>query len=294
MQGNSTTNESVIPRNVIAAVATPYSLPHAVPTFTHETDLITPTTYGAGQMMYSYRGHYIIEHGGAVPGQMSQVMRVPGAGIGVAVMVNDNEFGTGFYQVVNRRILDHLFGLEPIDWAAKWVHCGQFRSGRLTLLHRVKTGIIEKLQSSLPPSRPANATIDIDLDTIPGTYSDVAYGQLTICALDDKTDVCSKTLSGNPFPMNTDIPSFVAYFPKFWSDYLLFSHRNGSTFTVETSATYAETNVTLASPFESYDAVFNGQGMAWTRNAWGAGPGVEGRSLASGSKEGAEVWFEKQ
>jgi hypothetical protein len=39
-----------------------------------------------------YRGYYVIEHGGAVPGQMSQVMRMPGAGVGIAIMVNDNEF----------------------------------------------------------------------------------------------------------------------------------------------------------------------------------------------------------
>lgn len=117
---------------------------------------------------------------------------------------------------------------------------------------------------------------------------------MTVCALDDQTEACRQTLAGNPFHIKTDVPSFVAYFPKFWSDYLLFTHRNGSTFTVETSATYAETNVTLASPFESYDAVFNGEGMAWTRNAWGAGPGVEKNSLEKALKEGAEVWFEKQ
>lgn len=69
--------------------------------------------------MYTYRGHYTIEHGGAVPGQMSQVMRIPGLGLGVAVMVNDNEFGTGFWQVVQRRVVDVLSGLEDIDWAAK-------------------------------------------------------------------------------------------------------------------------------------------------------------------------------
>lgn len=69
--------------------------------------------------MYTYRGHYVIEHGGADPGQMSQVARIPGAGIGIAVMVNDHEFGTAFHQVVQRRIIDHLLSLDPIDWAAK-------------------------------------------------------------------------------------------------------------------------------------------------------------------------------
>jgi hypothetical protein len=119
MQGNSSTNQSVIPREVITAVATPYTVPYQPPSLTPESDLLSPATYGAGQIMYTYRGHYIIEHSGSLQGQMSLVMRVPGAGLGLAVMVNDNEFGTGFYQVVQRRILDHLFGLEPIDWASE-------------------------------------------------------------------------------------------------------------------------------------------------------------------------------
>lgn len=119
MQGNSTINGSVIPPEIIAAIATPYTVPYAPPSFTPELDLISPTTYGAGQSMYTYRGHYIIDHGGSLPGQTSQVLRVPGAGIGIAIMVNDYEFGLGFYQVVQWRILDHLLGLEPIDWASK-------------------------------------------------------------------------------------------------------------------------------------------------------------------------------
>lgn len=155
--------------------------------------------------------------------------------------------------------------------------------------------MIEKLQKSLPPLRPANATIDIDLASIPGTYTDPAYGKVTICDLHGKSSTCRKTLAGNPFPTQpANVPTFIAYFPEFWSDYLLFSHRNGSTFTVTASATYAETNVTVTSPHESFDAVFDGEGMAWTRGAWGAGAGVEEKSLANGLEEGAEVWFKKE
>jgi hypothetical protein len=153
---------------------------------------------------------------------------------------------------------------------------------------------VEYLRASLPPLRPTDAIVDIDLDSIPGTYSDAAYGQMSICALHDKSAACSKTLAGNPFAIQNEVPSFVAYFPKFWLDYLLFTHRNGSTFAVTPSGTYAAMNVTVVAPFETYDAVFDGNGMAWTRGAWGIAPGVQDRSLANGLKEGGEVWFEKQ
>lgn len=154
--------------------------------------------------------------------------------------------------------------------------------------------MVHSLQASLPPSRPPNATIDVDLDSIPGTYVDAAYGRMTICALHDKTDAYRETLAGNPFPIQSDIPSFIAHFPKFWFNHLLFTHRNGSTFTVTMNSTYSERNVTVPSTLEWHDAVFDGKGMAWARGAWGAAPGVEERSLANGLEEGAEVWFEKE
>ena len=151
----------------------------------------------------------------------------------------------------------------------------------------MKAQMIENLRKSLPPARPNNATIDVHLDSIPGTYVDAAYGEMTICAWNDKSRACEKTLENNPFPeAASDVPAYIAYFPKFWCDYLLFTHRNGSTFTVTQSSTYTETNVTVPSPFESFDAVFDGKGMAWTRSAWGAGPGVEDQRV--------EVWFEKK
>jgi hypothetical protein len=103
----------------MSAAATPYTIPYSPAALNSDADVIGPKTYGFGQKMYTYRGHHVIEHGGADPGQMSQVARVPGAGIGVVVMVNDHEFGTGFHQVVQRMILDQLLGLEPVDWATR-------------------------------------------------------------------------------------------------------------------------------------------------------------------------------
>lgn len=117
--GRSASNETVIPSVLLTAAATPYTVPYQSPSLSSTEDLVSPKTYGLAQEMYTYRGHYTIEHGGAVPGQMSQVARWPGLGLGVGVMVNDNEFGTGYHQVVQRRIVDTLAGFEKIDWASR-------------------------------------------------------------------------------------------------------------------------------------------------------------------------------
>jgi hypothetical protein len=69
--------------------------------------------------MYSYRGYNVIDHGGSDPGMMSQIMRMPEEGLGVAVMVNDDAFGTMFTDAVRWRIVDHILGLEPVDWRTR-------------------------------------------------------------------------------------------------------------------------------------------------------------------------------
>lgn len=54
-----------------------------------------------------------------LPGQRSQIMRIPDKNLGIAIMANDHELGMGFVQVVRRMIVDRLFGLDSIEWAKR-------------------------------------------------------------------------------------------------------------------------------------------------------------------------------
>lgn len=166
---------------------------------------------------------------------------------------------------------------------------------------RVKEETIQRLAKSLPPTRPEDATLpDLPLDSIPGTYTDPAYGELVICSVTPATNQpysCTETLAGNPFTgqSNTTGPTYLAAFPKFWSSHLLFTHYNGSLFTVRSSAHYPETGQDVVAQFEWFQAVFAEEGVAFVGGAWGAGPGVEERDWRSGKLEDvAEVWFAKQ
>lgn len=40
--------------------------------------------------------------------------------VGLAVMVNDDQMGTLYHEVVKWMILDELLGLEPIDWRTRY------------------------------------------------------------------------------------------------------------------------------------------------------------------------------
>ncbi|KAJ9115375.1 hypothetical protein QFC24_006990 [Naganishia onofrii] len=290
-----TTNTSVIPASAINACRKPYTAPPQPSP--PNADVLSPRTYGMGQFMYSYRGYNVIDHGGSDPGMMSQIMRMPEEGLGVAVMVNDDAFGTMFTDAVRWRIVDHILGLEPVDWRT-----------RLQQAHSTA------LQNGLPPQRLENATLpDIPLDSIPGTYVDKGYGAIVLCAVpgtmpDSDTasylsEECKDALANNPFPARDTqagplVPTFIAKYEKFWANYLEFAHRNGSTFTVTMSAYYPETNLTMSAlpDFPTFDVVFAEGGMAVFGNMWGAGAAVPMRTPAQGTglEKSAEVWFEKK
>lgn len=169
---------------------------------------------------------------------------------------------------------------------------------------RGKAEWTKTLQNALSPTRPVNASPpEIPLAIIPGTYRDKAYGEIVICALPTSVNftggppaesaVCRDTIAHNPFPTaDPTIPTFIARFDKVASNYLLFTHHNGSVFIVTPSTFYPERNETTISQFNSYDAVFTEDGMAFMGNAWGAGPGVEGKDpMVIGVEGAAEVWF---
>ena len=72
----------------------------------------TSTGYGLGLMLDRYRGADILHHGGGGLGSNSQMLKVPGAGLDIAIMVNRDDVVAA---LLAYRILDAcVSGLEPI------------------------------------------------------------------------------------------------------------------------------------------------------------------------------------
>lgn len=79
------------------------------------TAFSTATVYGAGLWSYSYGGYNVVEHDGSVPGFRSTMSRVPEAGLGIAVLSNDDMYGQQITTIVKRRILETILGLKQTD-----------------------------------------------------------------------------------------------------------------------------------------------------------------------------------
>jgi hypothetical protein len=166
----------------------------------------------------------------------------------------------------------------------------------------------------VPPARASNATLlNIASTKIQGTYYDKAYGRLTICLVPPAShstgnakvpSECARTLAEHPFKLSSEIvtaggspspPMFIARYGQVSTAYLLFRHKNDSTFTASIGMRFPETAAHVPLIYWYWDAIFAEDGMAFAGNAWGAGLGVELSDpwAAGGLKKNAEVWFDK-
>ncbi|KAH6904353.1 beta-lactamase/transpeptidase-like protein [Coprinopsis sp. MPI-PUGE-AT-0042] len=117
------TNEVVVPSDVLEFVSTGLVATQGKPEF-HETSV---KVYGAGQWRYSYQGVDMIEHGGHLPGFISQVARFPGSpksvgveegsgtknhGLGIITLSNDGEMGRLMAEAPKFRNCRGCFGTE--------------------------------------------------------------------------------------------------------------------------------------------------------------------------------------
>jgi len=71
-------------------------------------------TYGFGWMINSYRGHYMVEHGGNINGFSASVSFFPTDELGIVVLTNQNT--SSVPEIVYSSIADRVLGLKNIDW----------------------------------------------------------------------------------------------------------------------------------------------------------------------------------
>lgn len=147
---------------------------------THRPQIVVPTTptmvreeertqssYGLGWHIHDYRGHLLVEHGGAVEGFRARLILVPRARLGIAVLVNLG--GSDMPEALGRNLVDLYLGLKKKDWNAIYQH--QAEENRTAQEKRTK----EFLAKRQPGTKPSRA-----LETYAGTYVHPAYGKATI------------------------------------------------------------------------------------------------------------------
>ncbi|KAJ7206500.1 beta-lactamase/transpeptidase-like protein [Mycena pura] len=150
------TDSAVIPADVVRRVAAGVTVALPVAQFPE----LSPGVYGGGQFRGTYRGFVCLL------GFRSQVTRIPSQNFGVAVLSNDDSFGTPIVEAIKFLIIDEAMKLNPVDWSAR------FKSG-ITASFKGRT---------IPTPRPINATAPLHpFDKLAGRYQNLGYGTIELC-----------------------------------------------------------------------------------------------------------------
>jgi len=131
----------------------------------------TQRSYGLGWHITDYRGHKLLEHGGAVDGFRARIMLLPKEKIGIVLLTNVEE--TAVVNALGNKLLDHLLKLEKKDWD----DC--FAQDRKKAEDAHKAFVARQAATQMKGTKPSRG-----LEDYVGDYEDTAYGLLKI-ALDD-------------------------------------------------------------------------------------------------------------
>ncbi|KAJ4481281.1 beta-lactamase/transpeptidase-like protein [Lentinula aciculospora] len=307
------TNATVVPEKLVKHVAEGVAVIDGAPPYPE----LGISVYGAGQERYMYRGHDLIEHGGSNPGFKTQVTRFPNDNLGIVVLSNDEEFGTEIYQIVIRRIADHVLGLEPLDWKTR------FQAQR-------EKSTAEKVNAALPrpktPSHPSKSISSIE----DSSFLHPTYGVLHPCYVGIKTkrpshsrcalviaDTVTQQIIESPFTLNStlkdtlNIPTLIIPFNGFFSTHIMLRHFDGNLFngSVLWSNHHVRENEGYHNGHEEvegdiiigfderfevewvHESELSEEGLAFKGGFWGKGK--EAKVPTGSGKESAEVWFSK-
>jgi CubicO group peptidase (beta-lactamase class C family) len=136
----------------------PAGLPHLRPHF---------SGYALGLDVRDYRGKFLLQHTGGLPGYLSKVAMLPELRVGVAVLTNQ-ESGAAF-NAIAYRVLDHYLGARSADYPAAYAELG--RKGREELRAAARRAAATRDSTSGP---------SLALERYARTYRDRWYGDVVI------------------------------------------------------------------------------------------------------------------
>ncbi|KAF7768593.1 hypothetical protein Agabi119p4_7836 [Agaricus bisporus var. burnettii] len=105
---------------------------------------MSPILYGASQLIYSYRGHQVVDHGGNILGFSSSVARLPNDNLGIVILNNDWNANSAI-AAVKWRLVDEIVirATSPssplVDWVSRYkeIDRRQSKQAKFLLLDHV-------------------------------------------------------------------------------------------------------------------------------------------------------------
>ncbi|KAJ7873526.1 beta-lactamase/transpeptidase-like protein [Mycena olivaceomarginata] len=233
---DSVTNTTIIPKATFDLATTGQSI------LTHQGDgLLSAIEYGLGWARTAYRGHELVLHNGGAPGISAMCTVYPQDGFAVVVLANTAGTGT---QNVALAVADRILGLPSPSSAV---------------------GPAPATVTSPAPTASAPAIPPNVLSGLAGTYSNVGYGNFTLCSPAQTTSPTSPQCAGvvedfAKVDMAAGKPSSSAElysaWSRFWGTHLRLTPASGNDYVAQLTTLYVDGYGEDHTPFEDALADF--------------------------------------
>jgi CubicO group peptidase (beta-lactamase class C family) len=128
--------------------------------------------YGLGWFISYYKGKKIINHGGGMPGMISEVCLVPEEKLGMVILTN---LDCSFTTVARNKILDEFIGGKQTDW-----------SKQLLPQKNYTDNMIKAEYAKREKNRAQNTQPSLPLEKYTGIYDDPIYGSCKVSIKEGK------------------------------------------------------------------------------------------------------------
>ncbi|NMC39408.1 MAG: serine hydrolase [Bacteroidales bacterium] len=123
--------------------------------------------YGYGWDLTSYKGHYLVQHGGNIDGFSALTCFFPTDSIGIVILVNQN--GSGVPGIVRNIVADRMLKLKDFDWNKHYL------SERDKARKSQKEAEVKSVSGRIKDTSPSHKIKEYE-----GKYSNPGYGTIRI------------------------------------------------------------------------------------------------------------------
>ncbi|KAF8128763.1 beta-lactamase/transpeptidase-like protein [Mycena galopus ATCC 62051] len=236
------TNDTIIPRTTFDLATSAISVEA-----NRGSNLTSIAGYGLGWGRLSYRGHELVQHNGGAPGVATIVDLYPSDGFGIVLLANTA--GPLVTRQISRAIADRMLGFDVP-----------------TVDHRGEN----ELEPQLQPQIPSAPAIPPDMFAgFTGTYSNLGYGNFTLCSpLFPTSPECLAVIqdfrtvnsaAGKPTP---SLDLYGAW-PRFWGSHLRLSSVSGNDYIFKLSTLYVDGYGIDRTPLKMLHREPSRRGLGW-------------------------------
>lgn len=134
---------------------------------------IGAANYGMGWFLSSYRGRYLVQHGGNIDGFSAMVALLPQDNVGLVVLTNQN--GSALPGLLRNHVVDRILALTPRDW-----------NGEALARAKRAEGANREAEAKKESVRVTGTRPSHDLAAYAAEYAHAGYGSLTITQDSDR------------------------------------------------------------------------------------------------------------